>query len=81
MKPLYGVPKAGNHWFTTYHTHFKEKLGMRESIYDPYLFFSSDPTFGIIGLQTDDTLILADNEFASIEEDAIKSGKIMTKNK
>lgn len=30
MKSLYGVPKAGNHWFPTYYTNHKNKLGMRE---------------------------------------------------
>ena len=80
MKPLYGVPEAGNHWFAIYHTHHKEKLGMTKSTYDSCLFFRSEP-LGIVGMQTDDTLILADNNFASTEEEAIKSAKIMTKNR
>jgi hypothetical protein len=28
VKPLYGVPEAGNHWFKTYYTHHVEQLGM-----------------------------------------------------
>ena len=80
MKPLYGVLEAGNHWFATYHIHHKDKLGMKESTYDPCLFYSSG-LFGIVGMQTDDILILADDDFASIEEDAIKSAKIMTKDR
>ena len=80
MKPLYGVPEAGNHWFATYHTHHKEKLGMIESTYDPYFLYSSS-SFGIVGMQTDDILILADHDFASTEEDAIRSAKIMTKDR
>ena len=28
IKPLYGVPEAGNHWFKTYHLHHTEKLQM-----------------------------------------------------
>lgn len=78
MKPLYGVPEAGNHWFPTYHIHHKDKLGMKESTYDLCLLYSSGP-FGIMGMQNNDTLILADNDFASKEEAAIKSAKIMTK--
>ncbi len=31
IKPLYGIPEAGKHKFTTYHTHYKEKLGIIES--------------------------------------------------
>ncbi len=78
MKSLYGVPEAGNYWFATYYTNYKEKLGMTESIYDPCLFYRSG-LLGIVGMQTDDTLILADNDFASNEEEAIKEAKIMTK--
>ena len=63
VKPLYGVPEAGNHWFKTYHTHHVEQLGMTQSTYDLCLLYSRDP-FGIVGLQTDDILFLADNEFA-----------------
>jgi hypothetical protein len=33
----------------------------------------------IIGMQTDDTLILADQSFAVVEEEAIHSAKLMTK--
>ena len=78
VKPLYGVPEAGNHWFATYHGHHVNRLGMVQSTYDPCLFYKSEP-LGIVGLQTDDTLILADDAFAEAEEDAIRSAKIMTK--
>ena len=80
VKPLYGVPKTGNHWFATYHNHYTIKLEMTESIYDACLLYRSRP-LGIIGLQTDDTLILADKVFAAREEDAIMTANIMTKNR
>ena len=68
VKPLYGVPEAGNHWFKTYHTHHVEQLGMTQSTYDPCLLYSARPKpFGVVGLQTDDTLFLADDEFARQE--------------
>lgn len=70
MKPLYGVPEVGNHWFATYHTLHKEKLSMTESIYD-FCFYRSNP-LGIVRMQTNDTLILADDVFASNEEEVIK---------
>lgn len=41
MKPLYGVPEAGNNWFATYHTHHKEKLEMTESTYNFCLYRSN----------------------------------------
>lgn len=73
LKPLYGIPEAGNHWYYTYHKHFEHNLHMEESTYDSCLLISkSDRSenfgFGIIGLQTDDTLILCDEKFAAKEE-------------
>ena len=75
VKPLYGVPEAGNHWFNTYHTHHIRKLRMNQSTYDPCLFrtASNDNSgFGIVGIQTDNTLILCDNTFAINEADELK---------
>ena len=28
VKPLYGVPEAGNHWFKTYYSHYINELTM-----------------------------------------------------
>ena len=80
MKPLYGLLKAENHWFATYYIYHKEKLKMTKSIYNPCLFIRSK-LLGIMEMQTNDTLILVDNNFASIKEEAIKSIKIMTKDR
>jgi hypothetical protein len=60
VKPLYGVPEAGNHWFKTYHQHHVSKLKMEQSTYDPCLLYTPLNGFGIIRLQTDNTLFLAD---------------------
>lgn len=76
MKPLYCVPEAGNHWFATYYKHYIEKLGMTESTYDPCLFYRSYP-LGIVGMQSDEIFILADDVFASNKEGAIKEAKMM----
>ena len=51
---------------------------MEELTHDPCLLYRSGP-FGIVGMQTNDTLILAYNDFASKEEVEIKVAKIMTK--
>lgn len=80
IKPLYSVSKVGNYWFATYYTHNKDKLEIIESTYNLCLFYNSK-SFSIVRIQTDNTLILADNIFASIKEDIIRSAKIMTKNK
>lgn len=51
---------------------------MSESTYDPCLLHRCE-LFGIVGLQTDDTLMLANNTFAAMEEEVIKTAKFMTK--
>lgn len=53
---------------------------MIKSIYNRYLFYNSS-SFGIVKIQTDDILILANNNFASTEKDTIRSVKIITKDK
>lgn len=45
---------------------------MKESIYDLCLLYSSSP-FDIIRIQTDNILILADNDFAKKEKTAIQT--------
>jgi hypothetical protein len=83
IKPLYGVSEAGNHWFKTYHGHHTDKLRMIQSTYDSCLLYITITIghigMGIVGMQTDDTLILADQSFVVIEEEAVHSAKIMTK--
>lgn len=69
-KPLYGIPEAGNHWFRTYQRHHVETLGMRPSAHDDCLLYTTSGV-GLVGLQTDDTLILADKEFAAKEEEKL----------
>lgn len=78
LKPLYGVPEAGNHWFRTYHAHHKEHLRMEESTYDPCLLQSNEP-FGVVGLQTDDTLFLADEGFAGLEQEELHKASFLAK--
>lgn len=80
VKPLYGVPEAGNHWFATYHDHHIDKLGMEQSTYDPCLLYRSNP-LGIVGLQTDDTLLLREDAFADAEETEIQRAKLMSKDR
>lgn len=51
---------------------------MTESTYNPCHFYRSG-LLGIVGIQTNNILILADNNFASKEEKAVRNAKIMTK--
>jgi hypothetical protein len=78
VKPLYGVPEAGNHWFKTYHSHHVNELAMKQSTYDPCLLYSNRP-FGIVGLQTDDTLFVGDNDFAEQEQLQLQKAKFLAK--
>jgi hypothetical protein len=41
-----------------------EKLKIKESTYDPCLLYMHKAGIGIIGLQTNDTLFVGDEEFA-----------------
>lgn len=89
IKPLYGVPEAGNHWFNTYHSHHIQELRMSQSTYDPCLLHTGGSTqykgkgdrdgFGLVGLQTDDTLILGDARFTANEATAIKRAQFQSK--
>jgi hypothetical protein len=80
VKPLYGVPEAGNHWFKTYHSHHIKNLQMQQSTYDPCLLYSTDP-FGVVGLQTDDTLFIGDNAFAGMEQEQLEKAGFLAKDR
>ena len=51
---------------------------MDQSTYDPCLLYSDKP-FGIVGLQTDDTLFLADDTFAEAEQSELHKAEFMAK--
>ncbi len=53
VKPLYGLIEAGIYWFTTYIDHYRKRLVIETSCFDPCLLLTIDSVnFGIIGLQT-----------------------------
>jgi hypothetical protein len=80
VKPLYGVPEARNHWFKTYHSHHIKELSMDQSTYDPCLLYSNSP-FGIVSLQTDDTLFLGDDVFAEQEQVQLQKARFLAKDR
>ena len=80
VRPFYGIPKAGNYWFKTYHNHYIKELNMSQSTYNLCLLYLNNPTsFGIVSLQTNDTLLLANSVFATLEQEKIKKAKFPTK--
>src|SRR6266536_3680221 len=54
---------------------------MTQSTYDPCLLHTSTNRFGLIKLQTDDTLFLADLEFAHNEETELQKAKFLAKDR
>ncbi|KAI0994317.1 hypothetical protein K3495_g13865 [Podosphaera aphanis] len=52
---------------------------MIPSTFDPCLLHTTDDNLGLVGLQTDDTLILANSVFAAREEDQLKEAKFLAK--
>ena len=80
QKPLYGLPEAGTHWWATYYKHHQDKLHMTTSSYDPCLLITtSKDTFGVVGMQTDDTLFLGSEQFAALEEEELVKAKLTAK--
>lgn len=72
VKPLYGIPESGLHWYLTYLEHHMTKLGMRRSRTDPCLLLGTDADGlrGMIILQVDDSLGLGTDTFMEEEERA-----------
>jgi hypothetical protein len=79
QKPLYGIPEAGTHWWAIYYRHHKEKLYMVISIYDPCLLITTEEPFGVVGMQTDDTLFLGLEEFAAHEDNELQKANFSAK--
>ena len=79
-KPLYGIPEAGTHWWATYYKLHKEKLSMVTSSYDPCLLITTKKEiFGVVGMQTDDTLLLGSEQFATLEEEELQRAYLSAK--
>ena len=75
---MYKVPEAGNHWFKTYYAYHVNNLNMAQLTYDPCLLYSNK-LFSIVGLQTDNTLFLADKTFADTKKNELYKTKFIAK--
>jgi hypothetical protein len=69
VKPLYNMAEAGVHWFFTYFKHHVEKLQITILTYDSCLLVTKESAkgFEVVEIQTDDTLGLSDDRFATKE--------------
>ena len=54
---------------------------MTTSTYDPCFLISTTDKFGVVGIQTDDTIILADEQFAALEKDELTKAELLAKPK
>lgn len=70
LKPLYGVPESGLHWFVTYWTHHRERLSMKSTTGDPCLLYRPGDMHaeGVTALQVDDSFGHGTVEFLKDEE-------------
>ncbi len=52
---------------------------MKESTYNPCLLYTYKDGFGVVSLQTDNTLFLGDQNFAKAEETELKKANFLAK--
>jgi hypothetical protein len=66
VKPLYGIAKAGAHWWSTYFKHRCEKLTIKISTYNLCLLIilASFECFKMVRMQINNTFGLSDDAFA-----------------
>src|SRR6266704_4489506 len=80
LKPLYGITEVGTHWWATYSKYYKEKLLMTTSIFNPcFLIITIGTLFRIVGIQTNNIIILRDNQFLTLKEDTLVKANLMAK--
>jgi hypothetical protein len=65
-----------------YNKYYREKLIIETSIYNPYfLIYTTESKFGLVGLQTDNNLIIINAAFLVLEEKKLKNMESITKPK
>ena len=80
LKPLYGIVEAGTHQWATYSKHHKEKLLITTFTFNPYFLITTTGTpFGIVGIQTNNIIILRDDQFSALKKDELVKANLMAK--
>ena len=80
LKPLYRITEVGTYWWATYSKHYKEKLLITTSIFDLcFLIITIGTLFKIIGMQTNNIIILGDNQFLALKEDKLVKANLIVK--
>jgi hypothetical protein len=77
VRPLYGLPEAPLHWYSTYSRYHRETLGMDIAAHDPcfYACFQEADCVGVVLLQVDDATVFGTNSFHKKEEKAAQKFK------
>ena len=72
VKPLYGIPESGLHWYLTYLSHHLDTLKMVRAQCDPCVLLrrNQDDLERLILLQVDDSLGVGTPDFLEEEEQA-----------
>ena len=81
LKPLYRIPKVRTHWWAIYYKHYKEKLSIITFTYNPCFLITTKEVFGLIGMQTNNILILALKEFSVLKDDKLSKAKFLAEPK
>jgi hypothetical protein len=82
LKPLYRIVEAGIYWWATYSKYYKEKLLMTTSIFNLcFLITTIGTLFRIVGIQTNNIIILGDDQFSALKEDKLVKINLIVKPK
>ena len=82
LKPLYRIIEAGTYWWTTYSKYHKEKLLITTFIFNPYFLITTMGTlFGIISIQTNNIIILGDDQFSALKKNNLVKVNLIAKPK
>ena len=82
LKPLYRITEAGTYQQAIYNKHYKEKLLITTSIFNPYfLIITTGTLFGIVSMQTNNIIILKNNQFLALKENKLVKANFIVKPK
>lgn len=77
VKPIYGAPESGLHWFVSYSSNHIKKLGMQQTSTDPCILYkqpeSKTKSIDMVILQVDDSFGTGSSSFLEQEDSASKS--------
>ena len=73
IKPLYGLPDAGDYWDRTMADHLRKDINMVPTYHDIALYFlhGKKELKGLVGVYVDDSLICGNKNFMDITEKTV----------